>query len=244
MTPGPDAPPTPSPPSRRQAAGLVLRAVQVRLRFVAVLAVTFLVVGRWDAIRDRWARLTRSARAEDAQAQAISSDTEYFCPMDPGVVSDWPGKCGACNMALVRRKKGDATPLPSGVVARMQLSPYRIQLAGIRTEPAAYLPLAREVVMVGTVGAGRAIEVDAFERDLPLLAAGQPAEVVADGSVPVSAVIREVHDNPPRVRLELASESPRATELPRPPGLPLVKALSRGDWRAKSPTLRSAPAPG
>ncbi len=56
--------------------------------------------------------------------------------MDPGIVSDWPGKCGICNMALVRRKRGEAVALPDGVIARMQLSPYRIQLAGIQTSPA------------------------------------------------------------------------------------------------------------
>ena len=69
------------------------------------------------------------------RSSAVSADTEYFCPMDPGVVSDWPGRCGICNMALVRRKRGEAVALPDGVVARMQLSPYRIQLAGIQTAP-------------------------------------------------------------------------------------------------------------
>ncbi len=204
MTDASDAPPS---PARAKSFGLVLRAVQVRLRFVVVLAVSFLVVGRWDAIRDRWDRLTRPARGADVLANGVSPDTEYFCPMDPGVVSDWPGKCGACNMALVRRKKGDATPLPNGVVARMQLSPYRVQLAGIRTSPAAYMALAREVVLVGTVsspggGSTRTVEADAFDRDLPLLAEGQPAELVADGAPPVAARVREVRDDPARVRLE------------------------------------------
>jgi Cu(I)/Ag(I) efflux system membrane fusion protein len=215
MTPTPDATPIEQERPKR-TAGLVLRAVQVRLRFVAVLAVTFLVVGRWDAIRNRWDRLTRSSRSEDAQAKAISSDTEYFCPMDPGVVSDWPGKCGACNMALVRRQRGDATPLPSGVVARMQLSPYRIQLAGIRTAPAEYKPLAREIVLIGTVsgdgGSTRPIEADAFERDIPLLATGQRAEVVAEGLSPLTATIREVRTDPPRVRLE--ADDPARTLRP------------------------------
>lgn len=210
MIDAPDAPPT---PSRWPSLGLILRAAQVRLRFVVVLAVSFLVVGRWDAIRDRWDRLTRPARGVDPSANAVSTDTEYFCPMDPGVVSDWPGKCGACNMALVRRKKGDATPLPSGVVARMQLSPYRVQLAGIRTAPVGYQPLAREVVLVGTVSGGsgstRIIEADVFDRDLPLLAPGLPAEVAVDGSPPVGAKIREVRHDPASVRLE-ADDSSRA----------------------------------
>ena len=41
-------------------------------------------------------------------------------------------------MTLVRRQKGEMTPLPDGVVARVQLSPYRIQLAGIRTSTVEY----------------------------------------------------------------------------------------------------------
>ena len=59
----------------------------------------------------------------------VSNDTEFFCSMDPGVVSEWPAVCPVCNMDLVRRKKGEAVVLPEGVVARMQFSPYRIQLA-------------------------------------------------------------------------------------------------------------------
>jgi Cu(I)/Ag(I) efflux system membrane fusion protein len=41
--------------------------------------------------------------------------------------------------------------LPDGVVSRMQYSPYRLQLAGVRTAAASYRPLAREVVAVGLV---------------------------------------------------------------------------------------------
>ncbi len=201
----------PPPTTRGRPLGLILRAVQVRLRFVAVLAVAFVVVGRWEQIRDGWDRLTRAARGVDPSANAVSPDTEYFCPMDPGVVSDWPGKCGACNMALVRRKKGDATPLPSGVVARMQLSPYRIQLAGIRTSPVSYQPLSRDIVLVGTV-AGRskstvAIRAGVFDRDLPLLSLAQAAEVKAEGSAPIVGMVRQIHADPPSVSIEADDHS-------------------------------------
>jgi hypothetical protein len=191
-----------------------VRAVQVRLRFVVVLAVAFLVVGRWDALRNRWDRLTRAARGVDVDRSAVSSDTEYFCPMDPGVLSDWPGKCGVCNMALVRRKKGEATPLPSGVVARMQFSPYRLQLAGVRTSPVSYQPLMREAVLAGTVvgsgdGPTRAVEADAFARDLPVIAERQAAEVFCDalpGHAAFVATIKSVQvsgpGRAPRVVLE------------------------------------------
>jgi hypothetical protein len=102
--------------------------------------------------------------------------------MDPGVVSEWPGKCGICHMALVRRKTGDTAPLPSGIVARMQFSPYRVQLAGIRTAPITYEPLAREVVLVGTATAGaspQVVEAELFERDRAFVAEGQVVEMTS-----------------------------------------------------------------
>jgi hypothetical protein len=129
----------------------VLRLIEVRLRIPLVLLIFTVVVGRWDVIRNYWDKLTREVSQESAAASPVSSDTEYFCPMDPGVVSDWPGKCGICNMGLVRRKRGEATTLPGGVVARMQISPYRIQLAGIRTEGLAFLPLVRSYRAAGMV---------------------------------------------------------------------------------------------
>jgi Cu(I)/Ag(I) efflux system membrane fusion protein len=88
-------------------------------------------------------------------------------------------------MSLVRREKGTPVPLPDGVVARMQLSPYRVQLAGIRTAEVQYLRLLREITLVGTVGrvdpASVSLEADAFVRDLPFLEEGQRVEAVSDG---------------------------------------------------------------
>jgi hypothetical protein len=174
--------PSPRPAGRRALAGLVVRAVQVRLRFIAVLAIALLVVGQWDALRNRWAQLGRALRGESTALAPVSNDTEYFCPMDPGVVSDWPGKCGVCNMTLVRRRKGDATPLPSGVVARMQVSPYRLQLAGVRTSPVGYQALSREARLEGTVVAGAGgsswdITIDDSGHDSTSIARGQAVEL-------------------------------------------------------------------
>ena len=134
-------------------AWAALKLAQVRLRIPIVLVVAALVVGRWEVDRNYWDRLTRGTLSESIALHAVSADTEYFCPMDPGVLSDWPGKCGICNMALVRRKKGEAVVLPDGVMARMQLSPYRIQLAGIQTAPARFQPLVQDVESSGVVTA-------------------------------------------------------------------------------------------
>src|SRR6266404_2227420 len=128
----------------------ILNVLYVRLRFVLILLVIFVVVGKWDTLRTYWDALVRLGKA-DHRGQPVSVDTEYFCPMCPGVLSEWPAKCPVCNMGLVRRKKGDAVPLPDGVVARMQLSPYRLQLAGVRTSAVGYEPLAYELATGGFV---------------------------------------------------------------------------------------------
>ena len=49
-------------------------------------------------------------------------------------------KCPICGMPLSIRKKGEAAPLPAGITGRVQLSPERIQLAGIKTVPVEYRP--------------------------------------------------------------------------------------------------------
>jgi hypothetical protein len=171
-----------APPRLWRAVGLALRAIQVRLRFIVILVVAFLAAGQWDSLRNHWDRFTRRMMGARSHARAVSPDTEYFCPMDPGVVSEWPGQCGICHMALVRRKRGDTAPLPSGIVARMQFSPYRVQLAGIRTVPITYEPMARAVVLVGTATTGASphvVEADLFERDRALVAEGQVVEMTS-----------------------------------------------------------------
>lgn len=152
-----------------------LRITLVRLRFLCVFLAAALIVGQWELLRGYWGKLTRGTGLDESQA-AVSGDTEYFCPMDQGVLSGWPGKCSICNMALVRREKGKAGLLPSGVLARMQLSPYRIELAGIRAAPIEYRSLVRNTEFLGRIEQGRepaddyaVAEVLVSRRDRPLL---------------------------------------------------------------------------
>jgi hypothetical protein len=184
-TPSRGEPPFDSATKRRGGAGAIAwRAIRIRLRFPLILAAGFLVVGRWEFLRNHWDRLTRRATGNEAIAGAVSNDTEYFCPMDPGVVAEWPGRCGVCNMALVRRKKGDAAPLPEGVLARMKFSPDRVQLAGIRTSPVRYLKLSIEIrafAIVHRSSDGRTTLAPTFRpRDAALLHSGLAAEITSD----------------------------------------------------------------
>src|SRR6266852_2015702 len=121
-----------------------------RFRFIAILLVIGMVILMWDTIIAYYDKWTRPA----AQQSAASSDFEYSCPMHPAVIRDNPKeKCPICFMPLSKRKKGDGKEegLPPGIVNRVQLSPYRVVLAGIETWKVAYLPLAKEITTVGFV---------------------------------------------------------------------------------------------
>lgn len=145
-------------PTRRngwwRAVLFTLKAIEVRLRFVAVLVAIGLFIAYFPTIENYWDRWTRPAT--DAAA-ALEPDSQFYCPMHPSVVRDHldPGgaipKCSICGMPLSQRKKGVAAALPDGVITRLQLSPQRVQMAGIRTEPVAYRPLVHEVQTVGYV---------------------------------------------------------------------------------------------
>jgi len=185
LTPAPTAQTTErrrsAPPnSRWRRLWWMLQLAQVRLRFPIVLVAAFLIVGQWQVLRNYWDTFVVPARL--AAGGGISADTEYFCPMCPGVVSDWPSKCSVCNMPLVRRKKGEAVHLPDGVVARMQLSPYRVQLAGIRTAAAEYRLLVREVVTQGIVSMEGYIDAEIDEQDLPFVGRGPGVAPAAVGA--------------------------------------------------------------
>jgi multidrug efflux pump subunit AcrA (membrane-fusion protein) len=120
-----------------------------RLRFVAVLIAIGIVITQWERLLQHYDRWTRPASAAEA-----GGDTEYFCPMHPTVIRDNPKeKCPICFMPLSRRKKGDraAEALPAGVVSRVQLSPYRVVLAGIHTWKVDYQPLVNQIQAVGYI---------------------------------------------------------------------------------------------
>jgi Cu(I)/Ag(I) efflux system membrane fusion protein len=138
-----------------------------RLRFVAVLLVIGIVITQWDLLMAYYDRWTRSAGA----AEVASGDHEYFCPMHPLVVRDNPKeKCPICFMPLSKRKKGDVKEevLPAGVVNRVQLSPYRVALAGIGTWTLDYIPLSKEITAVGYIEFN-----ERGERNVPARVAGR-----------------------------------------------------------------------
>ena len=127
-----------------------LTLVQVRFRFLIIVLIAAAIVSRWTTLQSLWDRWIWNSTSATANS-GVSGAHEYFCPMDDGVLSTWPAICPICNMDLVPRRKTDAQMLPEGVVARMQLTPYRIQLGGIRTTAVEAKDLQYRISLNGTL---------------------------------------------------------------------------------------------
>ncbi len=130
------------------------KLLEIRLRFVALLVLTGVVIGYWDTLQnhiERWQRTHRAATSDAAGLTTPSADTEWFCPMHPFVLRDRFDQCPICGMNLVERRRSGPTQLPEGVITRVQVSPERILQAGVHIEPAAYRLLSRTVRAYGTI---------------------------------------------------------------------------------------------
>ncbi|HEY7153127.1 MAG TPA: efflux RND transporter periplasmic adaptor subunit [Gemmataceae bacterium] len=123
-----------------------------RLRFIAVLIAVGAVIAYWDTLSAYYEKWTRPLLGQETAANA---DIEYWCPMHPNIVRDHPDKCPLCAMPLSKRKKQDEKQedeaLPPGIVSRVQLSPYKVAVAGIETVEVGYRKLTKEIATVGFV---------------------------------------------------------------------------------------------
>ena len=142
------------PHTRWQKFRLVGLVILKRVRFIAILAGVGLFICKWDTVMNYWEKWTRP---RSAASHELEPGHEFYCPMDPQVVrstyepnGDVP-KCPICGMPLSERAKGETAKLPAGITARVQLSPERIQLAGIKTVPVEYRPVAQQTKTVGYI---------------------------------------------------------------------------------------------
>lgn len=136
------------PMTRRQKIRLVIKVVELRLRFIVLMAATGWVFASWDTLWNRYEKWMRPA----ADRHIAVSGVEYYCPMHPQVVQDEPGSCPICGMPLARRKKGEPASLPEGAISRVELASTRIEQAGIRTIAVEYAPMETTFTTVGNVG--------------------------------------------------------------------------------------------
>lgn len=127
----------------------VLKIILARLRFVAVFLVAALIVGYWDNIKNHVDRWTRPAVPPGVGAHSHEGEIEYFCSMHPNIIRSEPGSCPICSMPLIKRQRGKAVDLPAGALARVQLTPTRLALAGVQTEGVEYRALSHEVRALG-----------------------------------------------------------------------------------------------
>jgi membrane fusion protein, copper/silver efflux system len=151
---GPGAPPPETQLTRRQKLRLVGLVILKRLRFIAILLAVGVFIGYWDTVLNYWDKWMQPRSVSSGE---LDPGHEFYCPMDPQVIrsayepnGDVP-KCPICGMPLSIRVKGAAAKLPEGITARVQLSPDRIQLAGIKTVPVEYRAAGRETKTVGYI---------------------------------------------------------------------------------------------
>ena len=165
-----------------------------RLRFVAILLVIGILITQWDLLVAYYEKWTRPA----SSAAGAASGVEYFCPMHPSVVRDNPkDKCPICFMPLSKRKKGETTEvvLPAGTVNRVQLSPYRVVLAGVQTWVVDYVPVSKQITAVGTVEfneRGQKTVSARIKGRIDELTVNETGQMVAEGDVLASVYSPEL----------------------------------------------------
>lgn len=124
-----------------------LRILNVRLRFIMLMAVVGLVAAKWDGIT---ARIERIARPQGA-AETAGALHEFYCPMHPSVVRADEGNCPICGMPLTKRLKGEKAQLPEGVLGRVEITQRRIRLAGVGVSELGYRSFSTTIRTVGTI---------------------------------------------------------------------------------------------
>jgi Cu(I)/Ag(I) efflux system membrane fusion protein len=125
-----------------------VRFLELRLRFVLIIALTALGFGYWETIANQLEKWSRPA----ARRPEAANRFEYFCPMHPAVVSDRPLSCPNCGMTLARRVRGAIADLPDGVLSRVHLSPKRLAQGGVRTVEVGLAEAMETLSGVGFVG--------------------------------------------------------------------------------------------
>ncbi len=97
-----------------------------------------------------------AACKHDDEKSATTTQVEkaadvYTCPMHPSIVSNKPGSCPICGMALVKRAPAPATGTASADVSALSLSPEQRVTANVKTIRVALDTHTGEIVTTGRV---------------------------------------------------------------------------------------------
>ena len=136
--------------TRRRRFGTILKVIELRVRFIVLLAATGLVFASWETLVNHFEKWSRPGVGRHTGSSPAGIET--YCPMHPSVVDEQSGQCPICGMALARRKRADVGILPPGVLSQVRLLPGQIAQAGIRTVAVTFAPAIDRLTTVGLVG--------------------------------------------------------------------------------------------
>ena len=118
-----------TPLTRWQKIRLVIKVVELRLRFVALMAITGLVFAYWDTIWNRYEKWMRPAAAHASPRRRRRVLLPDAPPRRAETSRQLPDLRHDAGQAQEGRKAG----LARGVTARVVLAPSRVEQAGIKT---------------------------------------------------------------------------------------------------------------
>jgi membrane fusion protein, copper/silver efflux system len=137
--------------TRRRRLGMMLKVIELRLRFIVLVAATGLFFASWDTLVNQVEKWSRP-KGERYPPSTSPAGVESFCPMHPNVVSEQSGQCPICGMPLARRRRAGVEQLPARVLSRVRLAPGQIAQAGIRTVAVSFGPAVDRLTTIGRVG--------------------------------------------------------------------------------------------
>src|SRR6266536_37972 len=151
------------PGERRSWRGLVTSALLALILIAGAAGVVWQFFGE-RLRRSEWVGWLLPGK-EHHTGTAAQGDV-YYCPMHKDYQSDKPGNCPICSMQLVKKEKpamAGESPAPSGRHGTslsgpapaepntIFVAPQQQQLTGVRTEPAGYRYLAKEIRAAGKI---------------------------------------------------------------------------------------------
>ena len=112
-----------------------------------------LVIGRYEWPVERMPADEQTAGELSGTAKKhVHAATTYVCPMHPDVISDNPGTCPVCGMALVPGKQDSVeTEMSPDAQPIVRIAPEMINNLGVKTVPVKRMTLVRRIETPGFV---------------------------------------------------------------------------------------------